>query len=95
MAAYIIAEIEVTDPETYKEYLAQVGPIVEKYGGSFIVRGGRTALLEGDGTAGRMVVIEFPDMDALNRLYNSAEYAGPEKIRLRSANSRLVTVEVP
>jgi uncharacterized protein (DUF1330 family) len=47
MAAYVIVEIEVTDPATYEDYRKQVPAVVTKYGGKFIVRGGKVESLEG------------------------------------------------
>ncbi|MGZ4983352.1 MAG: DUF1330 domain-containing protein, partial [Chthoniobacterales bacterium] len=48
MAAYVIVEIEVTDPVGFEEYRNQVAPTIKKYGGKYIVRGGQTEVLEGD-----------------------------------------------
>jgi uncharacterized protein (DUF1330 family) len=63
MSAYVIAEIEVTDPAAYEDYRRQVPAVVEKYQGKFIVRGGRIESMEGGWSPKRMVVVEFPSMD--------------------------------
>ena len=57
MAAYIIAEVEVTDPDSYATYRAQTPGVVERYSGRFIVRGGAAETLEGEGRPGRVVVL--------------------------------------
>jgi len=93
MAAYIIAEVEVTDPETYAAYRAQTPAVVERYGGRFIVRGGAAETLEGEGRPGRLVVIEFPDAVAARLFYGSPEYQAIIGIRHRAASSRLILVE--
>jgi uncharacterized protein (DUF1330 family) len=93
MAAYIIADVQVTDPDTYWTYRSQTPSIVQKYGGRFIVRGGEVAPLEGDWQAGRVVVIEFPDMAAAKRFYQSPEYRQIIGFRQRAATSRIILVD--
>lgn len=93
MAAYVIVEIEVTDPRTYEEYRRQVPPSIEKYGGRFIARGGVAEQLEGDWEPKRIVIVEFKDLATAKSWYASAEYAGPKKIRQRSSRARMIAVE--
>ena len=62
MAAYIIVEIEITDPVGYEEYKNQAGATVEKFGGKYIVRGGAAETLEGDWHPKRIVVLQFENM---------------------------------
>lgn len=93
MSAYLIAEIEVTDPETYEEYRGQVAPTVEQYGGRFLVRGGAVHGLEGEWNPKRLVVIEFSDMDGLRKWYRSDEYDRLKRIRQRSSTGKVLAVE--
>ena len=93
MAAYVIASIEVTDPETYAEYRAQVLPTVERYGGRFLVRGGNSEILEGSWQPQRVVVLEFPDADAARRWHSSDEYRPLIELRQRASNGNLLLVE--
>jgi uncharacterized protein (DUF1330 family) len=93
MTAYLLAEVEVHDPETYATYTAQTPGVIERHGGRFIVRGGAAESLEGSPPAGRLGVIEFPDMATARRFYESSEYQAIVGIRHRAANSRLVLVE--
>ena len=88
MTAYMIAQVNVTDPEKFEEYRALVPATLKKYGGKYIVRGGEMAVLEGD-----MVVIAFPDMDAIKRWHASEEYAGALKMRQAASDSVLVAVD--
>ena len=93
MAAYVIAEIDVTDPATYEDYRKQVLAVVTQYGGKFIARGGRTETLEGGPSAKRVVVLEFPSMEQAQKWYRSSEYAPLITLRQRASRGRLVLVE--
>ncbi|MCH2517758.1 MAG: DUF1330 domain-containing protein [Dehalococcoidia bacterium] len=93
MAAYLIADIEVTDPAGFEEYRQLVGPLVDKYGGRYIVRGGPSETVEGDWSPGRIVIIEFESMERLKAWYGSDDYRPVMDKRFSSANSKLVMVE--
>ena len=93
MAAYVIAEIEVTDSATYDEYRKQVPATVEQHGGRFIARGGKVEALEGGWAPKRLVVLEFPTMQKALGWYRSAEYAPLIKLRQRASRGRLIAVE--
>lgn len=93
MAAYVIAEIEVTDPAAYEDYRKQVPAVVSKYGGKFLVRGGRVEALEGGWSPKRLVVLEFPSMEQAQKWYRSAEYAPLIKLRQKASRGKLVMVE--
>ena len=93
MAGYVVVELTVTDPTAFEQYRAQVGATVEKYGGKFIVRGGKTELLEGDRSPARIVILEFPSLDRAKEWYHSDEYREPLALRKRSSNARLYIVE--
>ena len=93
MVAYVIAEIEVTNPEGYKAYTAVVPATIEKYGGRFLVRGGKTQVLEGDWPERRRVILEFPSMEAARRWYDSPEYEKPLALRKANSNGRLLLIE--
>ena len=93
MAAYIIAQINVTDPEKYGEYAKLAGPANAKYHGRFLVRGGAKTTLEGDIPYQRIVVTEFPDVEAAKRFYHSVEYQAAREKRLGAADFNMVIVE--
>ncbi|MEK9945882.1 MAG: DUF1330 domain-containing protein [Alphaproteobacteria bacterium] len=92
MSAYLIAEIEVQDVEAYTEYTAQTPGLVARHGGTFIIRGGTTKALEGD-WAGRLAVMEFPDMTALETFWNDPDYRKIVGIRHKHSTGRVVAVE--
>jgi uncharacterized protein (DUF1330 family) len=61
MAADVIADIAVADPDAYEEYRRQVPAVIEKYGGRYLVRGGASEVFEGDWQPNRLILLEFPD----------------------------------
>lgn len=93
MAAYLIGQIMVHDAEAYGPYRERVPALVEKYGGRYLVRGGALEALEGAWPQDRVVVIEFPDMTALKRFYDSDEYAELKALRIRVSDGNLAAVE--
>ncbi len=93
MAAYVIAEVNVTDPVLFEEYRKIVPATIEKYGGRYKVRGGAAETLEGGWSPARMVVLEFPSMEQARKWYRSPEYAPALAIRLRAANTKAILVE--
>jgi uncharacterized protein (DUF1330 family) len=65
VAAYIIAMIKVTDPQSYEEYRQKVPAVIAAYGGRYLLRGGALERLEGEADLHRVVVLEFPNMAKL------------------------------
>jgi len=94
MPAYLIADETIEDAKTFDEYKRAVLPLIEKFGGRFLSRGGEAEVLEaGRGwRPDRMVIIEFPTMDALKDWYHCADYAPVRDIRFRSAKSTLIAL---
>ena len=90
---YIVAELAIADADAYREYAALVPPIVAKYGGRYLVRGGESAAREGAPPAGRVVVIEFDTIAAARAFYDAPEYQAIAPLRIRAANSRVFLVE--
>jgi len=93
MAAYVIANITVTDPVKFREYGAQVGPVLAKFGGRYLVRGGAIEVAEGAPNFDRLVVLEFPSMEAARAWYYSPEYAPLLALRNSASISNLAFVE--
>ncbi|NJO38580.1 MAG: DUF1330 domain-containing protein [Rhizobiales bacterium] len=93
MAAYVLAQLEVHDPETFQRYREKVAPLVEAFGGRYIVRGGEVTPLEGELAAPRLVILEFADREAAKRWYFSGEYQDILPLRLRSATGSAVIVD--
>ncbi|MEQ9575074.1 MAG: DUF1330 domain-containing protein [Rhodospirillales bacterium] len=93
MTAYMIAQIDITDPETFKEYQALVPATIAAYGGEYLVRGGAPVALEGEERSSRTVVLRFPDMAAAQAWHASPEYEKPMAIRMASAKGTLLLVD--
>ena len=93
MAAYLIADITVRDAEGFERYRQAVPPLIAAAGGRYIVRGGRTETLEGEFGLHRVVILEFPSMEAARGFYDSAAYAPLLALRLATTESRAVLVE--
>ncbi len=74
MPAYVIADVKVSDPERYKEYMALSPAAIEAAGGRFLVRGGAHEVLEGNWQPARIVLAEFPDLQSARAFYDSARY---------------------
>lgn len=89
---YWIANNQINDPEIYERYKAANGPIFQKYGASFVVRGGEQQ--EAEGTPyGRTVVIEFPSYADALACYESPEYQQAKAIRSPISEGNLVIVQ--
>lgn len=93
MAAYIIVEVEIHNPEEYEAYKKLTAPSLVKYKGKFIVRGGQTETLEGNWEPGRIVVLEFPTKELAGEWWSSPEYTPAKEIRQRNATTRMILVE--
>ncbi|HYC38751.1 MAG TPA: DUF1330 domain-containing protein [Usitatibacter sp.] len=93
MRAYVFAEVDITNPEGYKEYSAQVPATLEKYGGRFLVRGGRATPLEGEWPQVRRVILEFPTLEAAQKWWDSPEYEKPKALRQANSKGRLLLLE--
>lgn len=89
---YWIASVSVTDAEHYPEYIAAGAPVYEKYGATFVVRGGRSEQMEGT-TYSRNVVVEFADYETALAAYNSEEYQAAKALRNKYAISNFLIVE--
>jgi uncharacterized protein (DUF1330 family) len=93
MSAYVIVEIDVIDPVEYEEYKRQAAATVHQYGGKYIVRGGKTEVLEGDWQPKRIVILQFDSMDRAKQWLTCEEYREPRKLRHRTAKTRMILVE--
>ena len=93
MTAYIIANVDVTDQAAYDEYRRGVPATIAAYGGRFLARGGATRVFEGEFLPKRLVIIEFPDIAAAQRWYESPEYRPLLEMRKRASRGSLFVVE--
>jgi uncharacterized protein (DUF1330 family) len=91
--AYIVVETDVHDAEKYERYKQASPSAVAAGEGRFIVRGGEIAVLEGDWQPKRLVLLEFPDLEAAKRFYESPEYQAAKRLREGAADFNMVAVE--
>jgi uncharacterized protein (DUF1330 family) len=93
MPAYMIVEIEVTDPVGYEEYKKLASDSIHAHGGKYLVRGGKTEVIEGDWQPKRLVVLEFESMERAKAWLNSEEYREPRQMRHRTAKTNMILVD--
>lgn len=93
MSAYIIVEIEVTDPVRYEAYKTAAAASLARHGGTYVVRGGAAETLEGDWQPKRIVVLKFDSVERAKAWWSSADYAAPKKLRHETARTRMIVVE--
>ncbi|RYF75957.1 MAG: DUF1330 domain-containing protein [Comamonadaceae bacterium] len=92
-SAYIIANVEVTNPEQYEEYKKWSTAAMQAHGAEVCVRGGKVEVLEGDWTPQRMIVLKFPSLEAARRFDASPEYTKARQARQGAAVMRMIVVE--
>ena len=93
MAAYVITDVEITDPDLYRQFIQQVTPTVERHGGKFVARGGAFETILGDWTPKRLAILEFGSLEQVHTWLDSAEYNALADIRDRSSTINMVIVE--
>ncbi len=94
MAAYVIAHVEIHDPERYVEYTKMVPATVAQYGGTFIARAGRAEVLEGDEPLpSRLVIIQFDSMERAKAWWASEEYRAAKELRQATSTGTLFLIE--
>ena len=91
--AYVLVQVDVTNAQQYGEYAKLSPGIIEKFGGRFVARGGRSMTLEGTAAPSRVVIVEFPSYERAQEFYNSAEYQAARKVRAGAATAQFVLVE--
>lgn len=93
MPAFVINDMEVTDPVTFEQYRQLSPPTVAQYGGRFLARGGATATLDGGWSPKRLVILQFDSLAQARAWFDSPEYADARALRERSARSNIIVTE--
>jgi uncharacterized protein (DUF1330 family) len=93
MAAYVIAEVTITDPQGFEAYRQMVPATIAKYGGKFLVRGGAMEMLEGNWEPKRLVIIEFESAKRAKQWWASEDYREAKELRQRTAQTNLIVIE--
>ena len=93
MSAYVVVDVDVTDPAGFEQYRQQVRESIARYGGRYIVRGGKTETLEALCSSKPFVILEFPDRSTPKAWWSSQEYADAKALRQRCARTELIVVD--
>jgi uncharacterized protein (DUF1330 family) len=93
MAAYFMVDVDVRDRKGMQDYVEHVPRIIEKYGGRYLVRGGKLEVFEGDWQPELVVVLEFPNIEQAKRWYHCEEYKEFKAARLKATDSSMILVE--
>jgi uncharacterized protein (DUF1330 family) len=93
MSAYLVVRVRVSNPEAYETYKRLAAASLDKHGGRYLVRGGRTVTLEGEEESSRVVVVEFPTFERAEAWYRSPEYAEAIEARTGAAVGQFVLAE--
>jgi uncharacterized protein (DUF1330 family) len=93
MPAYVLAHVDVKDPVRYEDYKKMVPASIQKFGGRFIARGGNVEVLEGRWHPKRLVLVEFPSLDAARQWYASEDYAAAKALRQATSTGDLVVID--
>jgi uncharacterized protein (DUF1330 family) len=93
MVTYVVCQMSVSDPETYRRYTTLTPAVVKRHGGRFLTRGDPVSTLEGDLYKERMVILEFPDDEAVQRWYKDPDYVAAMKFRHAASVGRMIVQE--
>ena len=94
MAAFLVVDTKINDEQAYEEYKIRAKPIVESYGGEYLVRGGNTTVPEDElWTPTRLVVVKFPSREAAENFLSCDEYAPVKAIRQKHAQTTMTIVD--
>lgn len=92
MAAYVITDVNIFDIELYLAYQRALRPLLAAAGASYLVRGGEFRVLEGDYRPRRLVLLEFPTLEAVDDFYHSPEYQALEPQRKACSSARIISM---
>ncbi len=92
MTAYVIFDVEIRDLDRYQDFMSQVKPALADAGAKYLARGGEHRVYEGDWKPRRIVILEFPSINAWEDFYHGPVYQGLKAIRDECSSARLVAV---
>lgn len=93
MSAYVVVEVDITDPERFKDYQAMVPATIAAFGGKYLVRGGEVETLEGSWNPSRVVVLEFESVEQAKRWWDSDEYREARDLRQATSAANMIVVQ--
>ena len=93
MVAYVITDLEVSDIAHYLAYQSALRPLLARAGARYLVRGGSFTVYEGDYQPRRLVLLEFPSLEAIDEFYESDAYQALEPQRRACSSARIIAVK--
>jgi uncharacterized protein (DUF1330 family) len=94
MSCYCLFDIlEVTDPSKMENYRKRIGAVVEKFGGRYLVRGGKVDVVEGSWRPVFPVIVQFPSLEQAHKWYGSEEYRELKALRHSACKANAVFME--
>jgi uncharacterized protein (DUF1330 family) len=93
MPAYVLFDVDIRDPVRYQDFMSNVKPALESAGARYLARGGPHTVHEGDWSPRRIVLLEFPSVEAWNKFYTGPVYTGLKSVRDECSSARLVSFE--
>lgn len=93
MTAYVIVDIDVTDPTGYEEYKSLAPPSIDAHRGKYLARGGQTEVLEGDWSPSRLVILQFEDIEQARKWLHSTDYSAARALRHKTARTNMVVID--
>jgi uncharacterized protein (DUF1330 family) len=93
MASYVIVDVDIRDPERYRAYMREAPRLIQNHGGEYLVRGGQVEIMEGTWEPHRLVLLRFPDVQAVRALLSDPEYQPLKAIRQECAQTDIVAME--
>ena len=90
---YIIVRVSIQDANLFQKYPPLSSEAIKKYGGKYIIRGGKTQVMEGEWPVDRTTVVEFENFEKAKKCYESIEYSEAMKVRQKSTKSDLILIE--
>ncbi|WP_026954004.1 DUF1330 domain-containing protein [Algoriphagus vanfongensis] len=93
MSAFVIVQVDISDPAQYEEYKKLTPATIEAYGGKFVLRGNPVEVLEGEWEHDRLVMLEFPDKKSATDWYYSKEYQAAKEVRSKGSKAKFLVIE--
>ena len=93
MVAYLIADFDIRDPEGFESYREGVTTIVAKHGGEFLAVGSELEVVEGNWQPHRLVLLRFPNKQAIRDFFADPGYAEVKAIRVKTSKTIAVSMD--
>lgn len=93
MTAYLIGDVTIKDPTAYEQYRNEIGDLIARHHGEYVVRGGEIEVVSGDWRPSRLIILRFPDKASVRAYLNDPVFHRLSELRQRAIKSQIVMVE--